>query len=558
MEIRKRFALKKKSCETDKTTEKPHWERPAESQFGIKYALSIIVLLWGIFFITGISQLPLMHRDEPRYASVAEDMLEQGDFITPTLENKPWFEKPPLSYWLIALSYKVFGVSDWASRIPSLLVTLVVLLLLFQFARKEFGISVGLLSAAICTTFIHFLIMGRAVAPEITLVASEMATLYFMYYGIEEHKRHLIYMGYVCMGIAILAKGPVGIVIPTGILFFYYFLHGNLRYALKSAISPVGILLFALVGLPWYLLMVKLHGYPFIREFFLTHNLDRFTGVARQHPFKFYYYVPIFMGSLYLWLPFIPELCKSIKEMIRQRGSELFFLIWFAFPFLFFTISFNKLHNYILIVYPAVAVLLARIINRAGPVCSSARRLFLASAAVEALAIPLALSHFATNSQAIIAGGIVLLTVSFAIVFSGTTSRRTVGFLMVKGLIVLIVMLELLGTYAKDMGKAYALVNHELAAANATVMFYQKPRYDFWFYSDAFFPTVWSTKEVERIVEDHKEVVLIVRQEDEYSLGEMAKWALTSFNDLEGHKWEVIKVGCGSGSTLSNGPPMSD
>lgn len=518
-------------------------KKHTKNRFDTGYALLIIVLLWAIFFLTGLFHLPLMPRDEPRYASVAEDMLEDGDFVTPTLENKAWFEKPPLSYWLIASSYKIFGVSDWASRIPSLLMTLVVLLLLFQFARKEFGTVIGLMSVAICTTFIHFMIMGRAVAPEITLVASEMATLYFMYYGIAEGKKSQIYLGYACMGVAFLTKGPVGVIVPSGILVSYYLLRGNLGYALRLSVTPVGILIFAIVGLPWYILMIKLHGYPFLKEFFLTHNIERFTGRARQHPFKFYYYVPILIGSLYLWLPYVPLLYKSIREQIRQRGSELFFLLWFAFPFLFFTISFNKLHNYILIVYPAISVLLAKIIHdKMGSVCLSARRLFLASAIVETLAIPIALSHFATNRGAIIAGGVVLIILSLVIVYFRTVSDRTFGLLMVKGLAVLMVMLAVLSTYAKDLEKAYAVVNHELSEAKASVMFYQKTRYDFWFYSDAFFPTVWSPQEVQRAAEGNVEVVLIVRQVDEHSLGDMTRLPLTSFTDIDGYKWDVLRV----------------
>lgn len=511
----------------------------------ITHALLIVTALWALFFLTGTFQLPLMHKDEPRYAAVAEEMFDSGDFITPSLEHKPWFEKPPLVYWLMVLSYSVFGVSGWASRLPSLVVTLATLLLLFQFARKAYGTGAGVLAVAICSTFVHFWVMGRAVAPDMSLVLFEMATLYFMFYGIEEQKRPYIYLGHLCMGLAFLAKGPVGVIIPLGILFLYQLLRGTFIPAVKAVGNPLGVMLFSLVGLPWYLIMIKLHGYAFVKEFLLVQNVYRFTGVTHQHTFKAYYYLPIFLGSLYIWTPFFPEFCKRIKEMVRQRSTELFFLIWVAFPLLFFSVSVNKLHNYILIVYPAVALLLARTLIMIKSLGAPVKRSLLVLVVLELSAILLALSRFSNHRQALIAGGFLMLMMSAAVLLAGVTVKRAVSLLMVKGFMLLIVVLAFLRPYGKELEKAYSSVNMERASDNTTVLFYKEPRYDFWFYSDSFFPTIKSRGELDRLIETHKEIVLIIKSEYRQSMHLPDERLLTSFNDLEDQKWEVIEIGGG-------------
>lgn len=508
----------------------------------IRHAVLIVVALWALFFLTGTFQLPLVPRDEPRYAAVAEDMLESGDFVTPTIEHRPWFEKPPLVYWLIVLSYSVFGVSGWASRFPSIIVTLATLLLLFQFARKEYGTEAGVFSVAICSTLVHFWIMGRAVSPDISLVFFEMAALYFMFYGLEERTRYYLSLGQICMGLAFLAKGPVGVIIPLGILFLYQIVRGKFMQAVKAVFNPSGVMLFSLVGLPWYLIMFRLHGYAFVKEFFLVHNVDRFTGASRQHPFKIYYYLPIFLGSLYIWTPFFPAFLGRIREILRQRSTELFFLIWIAFPLLFFSASVNKMHNYILIVYPAVALLLARTLTMMKSIGAPARRSLLVLIVAELISVFFALSRFSNHKTALITGGVLMLTMSAAVLLSGVTVRRAVSLLLAKGFMLLIVILAFLRPYGKEMEKAYSSVNLERASDNVSVFFYKEPRYDFWFYSDSFFPTIKSEGELNKLIETHKEIVLIIKSEYKQSIRLPDERLLTSFNDLGDQKWEVIEI----------------
>src|SRR4030043_2099940 len=182
----------------------------------------IVLSIWALFFITGISSFSLFPPDEPKYAYASYKMLENGDFITPVFNDEPRFDKPPLIYWLIALSYSLFGVSDWAARVPSIISMLGVLIVIYFFCKKEFNHKTGILAILVFSSIFHVWVMARAVAPEAALVLFEVIALYCFYKGIEESNKISIYSGYLSLSLAFLTKGPVGVIIPLGIVVIYF------------------------------------------------------------------------------------------------------------------------------------------------------------------------------------------------------------------------------------------------------------------------------------------------------------------------------------------------
>ena len=155
--------------------------------------LIIILLIWVIFLLNGAFSIPLMPPDEPKYASSAEYMLQTGDFITPYFNCQPRFDKPPVIYWLIAASYKIFGISDWAARIPSMLAALGVMFIIFRFAEGLYDRKTATMSVVVFASLIHVWVMGRAVAPEFVLVFFRIiSALFFIFWtGKREKQIHI-------------------------------------------------------------------------------------------------------------------------------------------------------------------------------------------------------------------------------------------------------------------------------------------------------------------------------------------------------------------------------
>src|SRR4030042_4381207 len=156
------------------------------------HVIGVVILLlsiWALFFVTGISSFSLFPPDAPHYAYASFKMLQNGDFITPIFNDEPRFDKPPLIYWLIAISYSLFGVSDWAARVPSIISMLGVLIVIYLFCKKEFIHKTGILAILVFSSIFHVWVMARAVAPEAALVLFEVIALYCFYKGMEESNK---------------------------------------------------------------------------------------------------------------------------------------------------------------------------------------------------------------------------------------------------------------------------------------------------------------------------------------------------------------------------------
>jgi hypothetical protein len=508
--------------------------------------IGVVILLlsiWALFFVTGISSFSLFPPDEPKYAYASFKMLENGDFITPIFNDEPRFDKPPLIYWLIALSYSVFGVSDWAARVPSIISMLGVLILIYLFCKKEFNHKTGMLAVLVFSSIFHVWVMARAVAPESALVLFEVIALYCFYKGIEESNKISVYWGYLSLSLAFLAKGPVGVIIPLSIVGIYFVFRKGIRDTLKRVLNPVGILIFAVVGFPWYIVMLRKYGYTYFQEFFLFHNLYRFSGAARQHPFKFYYYIPIFIGSLYLWLPFAQEIKDYIKGVFQNKSKEIFFVIWALFPLLFFSISVNKLHNYILIAYPAVAIVVGDCLSKIGQIRIIVKRLYFGAIVAEACMLIISF-HYVEHSRSFFVAGIsVILLTSVIIIRSATSVWRISILTMLKGFCILLLLVVFFGDDNRGMLEAYASIHYEANIEKEKVFFYRTHREDFCFYNNIAIPYLCNKAAVREILKRRDEIVLIINDADLKDLQDTNNFRISSFADVFGQKrYSIIEL----------------
>jgi 4-amino-4-deoxy-L-arabinose transferase-like glycosyltransferase len=322
----------------------------------------------AFLFLYGLGQFGLIGADEPRYAQVAREMLERRDWITPVLGRHPWLEKPPLYYWQAMLSYSIFGVSDWAARLPSALdAALLVLAVYFFLRRFKFGFELdGALitaSSAAIAGFAHAASMDMALA-----TAFGIGMLSWWAWRESEKK---IYLGmfYAFMALGMLAKGPVAPFLAALVIALYAIAVKDWRLVLKSVWLP-GIILFCAVALPWYA-AVQMRNPQFFREFIVQQNLDRFSENLYHHREPIWYYLPMTALALAPWTVFvIAGFVQAVRQWWERRrfvqASEdfekqfgIFACCWLVVPVVFFSISQSKLPGYILPAIPAGALLLA-------------------------------------------------------------------------------------------------------------------------------------------------------------------------------------------------------
>jgi 4-amino-4-deoxy-L-arabinose transferase-like glycosyltransferase len=343
----------------------------------------LLVAFCGFLFFYGLGSFGLLGADEPRYAQVAREMLARHDFITPTLQGKPWLEKPVLYYWQAALAYRVGraflpaqgqsnhdqnndGISDQAARLPSAFDAALLIVAVYLFLRRfRPGSQLdGALITAGCAGMIGF---ARAASTDMPLAAMFSVALLGWYAWHESRRRLPLAVFYMFLALATLAKGPVALFLALVILMLFAALKRDGQILLRTLWVP-GIFLFLLIALPWYL-AVEMRNPDFFRVFILQHNLARFSQNVYHHPQPFWFYLPVLCFGL---MPWTLWLVLAVVEKLRLAWSQgleafahpddsrgLFLLLWLLVPVLFFSLSQSKLPGYILPSIPAGALLVS-------------------------------------------------------------------------------------------------------------------------------------------------------------------------------------------------------
>lgn len=348
-----------------------------------KLAWPLFFLAAAAFYLYGLGRLPFLGPDEPRYAEVAREMLARGDLITPMLGGHTWFEKPPLLYWMMELCFGLFGVSEWAARLGPACSGLLTALLVYWTGRRveraneeggqrehvsgeERARGLGLASGVVLATSVGLIVFSRGATFDILLtmtVTASLACFSVSESEADERRRRWLLAGfYGSTGVALLAKGLVGIVIPFGVVAAYLLLRRRRprRGMMKSLLW--GIPLALIVAGIWYGPVMTRHGWKFVDQFFIQHHFARFVSNKYHHTQPFYFYLPV---MALLALPWTGFLLASLVRLRRwsfggdgaMDGLRLFSLAWLVVPIAFFSLSGSKLPGYILPALPGAALL---------------------------------------------------------------------------------------------------------------------------------------------------------------------------------------------------------
>lgn len=303
-----------------------------------------------VLYLLGLSRVGLLGPDEPRYAWIGRAMAQSGDWLTPRLYGEPWFEKPPLLYWLIGAGYRLGLNDDWA---PRLLVALLSVAFLPAYARllaDEWGARSALVSTLLLATSAGWLVYGQIAVTDAPLAAFFSLFVLLALRARRMGDRAAWLLAGACLGLAMLAKGlvPVALALPAVVMLW--------RSWRGWAIVLAGTLT---VAGPWYGLSLARHGREFVNEFFWKHHLSRFAEGSLQHVQPFWFYGPVLAGLLFPWTPLLALLgAREAREAVRDDLARRVLAAVVLFGFLFFSAATNKLPGYLLPLLPLLCALM--------------------------------------------------------------------------------------------------------------------------------------------------------------------------------------------------------
>ena len=331
----------------------------------------IAVIAASAFALTfGLGAFGFLGPDEPRYAEVAREMFASGDYISTRLCVCLWFEKPVLQYWLSAVGYHLFGVNEFAARLPSALSALLTVTLVGLVLRRVGYFRMSVAASLVLGTSGMFIAYAHVTAQDMILTAAMTASLLSAYLWTRSSGRtRAAYwiLAFLFMGLAVLAKGLVGIVLVAGIFGAYLILTGQLSL-LRWRDCLIGTTVFLAVAGAWYGPVTMRHGWPFIQEFFIRHHFERYTTNEFGHPQPFYFFLLIAIAGAVPWSFFlISAVARLFKLKPRNAGRDSLIVlawIWTLLPLLFFSFSGSKLPGYILPISPAIAIIIGAEIER--------------------------------------------------------------------------------------------------------------------------------------------------------------------------------------------------
>ena len=333
----------------------------------------LLLVLSGYLYFFQLDKIALTDPDETFYGQTAREMFLKKEWLTPTLYGKPQFEKPILFYWLIEISYKIFGINEFAARFPSALFGFLGLVGIYLLGRLLFSNRAGIFSAVVGATSLEYLILSIGCVTDMTLFTFLLFGVLFFFYGQIRKRDYFYLLSSAAFALATLTKGPIGLLLPAFIIILYLALTKNLAIFRKGFMLAGALIIFAVIAKPWYIIMYKIHARDFVNVFFGFHNVARFLTPEHKMGSQVYYNIPIVLGGFFPWSVFLPlgfwHFCKMAFSRNHEsritnderRNPALFVLLWFLFIFLFFTASSTKLPTYIFPCFLSLALMTGKL-----------------------------------------------------------------------------------------------------------------------------------------------------------------------------------------------------
>jgi 4-amino-4-deoxy-L-arabinose transferase-like glycosyltransferase len=325
----------------------------------------LLTILAVLVFFPALGARDFWAPVEPRYAEIARIMFSKGEWIVPTVNGNLYTDKPILYFWLVLIASNIAGaVNEWTVRLPAALGGLGVVLTTYIIGKEFFSARIGFIAGAVLATSARVIWEARWAHVDMLFTFFFALSMYFAARAILKGSRNEMLAAYALMGLAALTKGLIGVVLPALILLTFMIVRRDWQLLLESRL-PSGILVFLLVAAPWFVLVNQATDGRWLEDFIYVHHIQRYTaGLGHRQPF--YYYLKTLPVDFLPWTLFaLPALCSQrMKPFLIENAASLFFLLWFAVVFLFFTMSDTKRDLYLLPLFPPLALFVATYIDQ--------------------------------------------------------------------------------------------------------------------------------------------------------------------------------------------------
>jgi 4-amino-4-deoxy-L-arabinose transferase-like glycosyltransferase len=345
-----------------------------------RIAVLTLVALWAIIYMAGLSHPALLDDADTVHAEAAREMLQRHDWVTLYVNGIRYLEKAPLMYWSVASSYTLFGISEWSTRFPLMLIVLAMILSTYGLGRWALGSEGGFDSALVLATALGPFLFTRFLIPDVAVGLWLTLTFWLFLVSLEQPRPER----WTCWGLAavcalnVLTKGLIGLVFPVGAIGLYLLLTGNLRHLLKLRLVS-STLVFLAIAAPWHILAAlrnpaqgQVRG--FLWFYFVNEHFLRFLN--KRVP-RDYDTVPLllFWALLVLWLlpwtVFLPQSLQEVPrrwrefraQMSRRQRAYLMFLLWNVVIVGFFSLS-TRQEYYTIPAIPGMALLVGGWLQR--------------------------------------------------------------------------------------------------------------------------------------------------------------------------------------------------
>ncbi len=315
-------------------------------------------MLCGFVFFYHLGAAALFEPDEGRNADKARDILLLNDWVTPYTNFVPALDKPIFFSWLGAISYKIFGVSEFSARLPSALAGLAGLIIIYFFGKRFLSAGAGLWGSLVRASSVEYLLLSRIVIFDVPLtlaVTLSLCTFYWAQRSENTTRKRLLYASmYAGAGVGMLIKGPIGLILP-GIVILSYIVTTKKWRLLREMNLFGGVLLVFVIAAPWYV-WCEIRNPGYLRYFLWEENFVRYFTPHFNRREPWYYFLGVLLVGFIPWTLLIPFALRYAWETLRD-DTILFLVLWAGLPLVFFSLSSAKMPQYILPIYPAVALL---------------------------------------------------------------------------------------------------------------------------------------------------------------------------------------------------------
>jgi 4-amino-4-deoxy-L-arabinose transferase-like glycosyltransferase len=366
------------------------------------FRLAVCALLAAILYLCGLGHPALWEPDEGRYAEIAREMVVSGDYVTPRDDFELYFEKPPLVYWAEAAAIQIFGVNEFALRLPAALFSIGQVVITAALAEAMLDAPAGLLASLVLALSPLFFALARFATLDPGLAFFLTAALAAFYaasrrdsFALPPARRWLITSA-AMLALGTLAKGPVALFLGVAIVFIWLASERRLAEIRRMPLVWCAVIYCAIV-VPWFVLM-EVRNPGFLSFFFIHEHLERYVG-SNEHGWGPWFFIPIVVGGTWPWIFFVPlgwsamraiddgsESGRAPSERAsvsdRRRSAASFLAIWFVVIFVFFSIPRSKLGTYILPALPPLAIAAGCGLSRLSSLAANSRRRILAAVAI--------------------------------------------------------------------------------------------------------------------------------------------------------------------------------